>query len=76
MRKHVAISLEQASERLAIQQLVEILRQLCRSPRCAKPDGSVHRRHPLLVYINAKDRTPLQELHSCELGARSGLRPT
>jgi hypothetical protein len=63
MSKHVAISPEEAADRLAIGELIEAYAH-CADRRDA--DGSVHRRHPLRGYMNAKDPTPSQELHSRE----------
>jgi hypothetical protein len=42
------------------------LRTLCRSPRCKRPDVSLSEDTHFAVYMNAKDPTPSQELHSRE----------
>src|ERR1700728_1071786 len=66
MSKHVSISPEQAANRLAIRELVEAYAH-CADRRDAKrqmahfsPDTH------FVVYMNAKDSTPSQELHSRE----------
>ena len=66
MSKHVAISPEEAADRLAIRELVEAYAH-CADRRDAKgqmvlftPDTH------FVVYMNAKDPKPSQELHSSE----------
>jgi ketosteroid isomerase-like protein len=66
MSKHVAISPEEAADRLAIRELVEAYAH-CADRRDAKgqmalftPDAH------FVVYLNAKDPKPSQELHSRE----------
>jgi hypothetical protein len=66
MSKHVAISPEEAADRLAIRELVEAYAH-CADRRDAKgrmalftPDTH------FVVYMNAKDPTPSQDLHSRE----------
>jgi ketosteroid isomerase-like protein len=66
MSKHVAISPSEAADRLAIRELVEAYAH-CADRRDAKgqmslftPDTS------FVVFMNAKDPTPSQELHSRE----------
>jgi ketosteroid isomerase-like protein len=66
MSKHVAISPEEAADRLAIRELVEAYAH-CADRRDAKgqmalftPDAH------FVVYMNAKDPKPSQELHSSE----------
>ena len=66
MSKHVAISPEEAADRLAIGELVEAYAH-CADRRDAKgqmalftPDAH------FVVYLNAKDPKPSQELHSRE----------
>ena len=66
MTKHASISPEEAADRLAIRELVEAYAH-CADRRDAKgqmalftPDAH------FVVYMNAKDPTPSQELHSRE----------
>src|SRR6478672_10287942 len=66
MGKHVSISLEEAADRLAIRELVETYAH-CADRRDAKgqmalftPDAH------FVVYMNAKEPKPSQELHSRE----------
>jgi ketosteroid isomerase-like protein len=66
MSKHVAISPEEAADRLAIRELIEAYAH-CADRRDAKGQialftGDTH----FVVYMNAKDPTPSQELHSRE----------
>ena len=66
MSKHMAISPEEAADRLAIRELVEAYAH-CADRRDAKGQmalftGDTH----FVVYMNAKDPTPTQELHSRE----------
>ena len=66
MGKHVAISPNEAADRLAIRELVEAYAH-CADRRDAKGQmalftGDTH----FVVYMNAKDPTPSQELHSRE----------
>ena len=66
MSKHVAISPEEAADRLAIRELVEAYAH-CADGRDAK--GQMARFTPdthFVVYMNAKDPKPSQELHSRE----------
>jgi len=66
MSKHVRISPEEAADRLAIRELVEAYAQ-CADRRDAKGQmalftGDTH----FVVFMNAKDPKPSQELHSRE----------
>ena len=66
MSKHVAISPEEAADRLAIRELVEAYAH-CADRRDAKGQivlftADAH----FVVYMNAEDPTPSQELHSRE----------
>jgi hypothetical protein len=66
MTKHLALSPSEAADRLAIRELVEAYAH-CADRRDAKGQmalftGDTH----FLVYMNAKDPTPSQELHSRE----------
>ena len=66
MSKHVTISPEEAADRLAIRELVEAYAH-CADRRDAKGQMSlftvdIH----FVVYMNAKDSTPSQDLHSRE----------
>jgi hypothetical protein len=66
MSKHVAISPEEAADRLAIRELVEAYAH-CADRRDAKGQialfiADAH----FVVYMNAKDAKPSQELHSRE----------
>jgi hypothetical protein len=66
MSKHVAISPEEAADRLAIRELVEAY-AYCADRRDAK--GQIALFTPdthFVVYMNAKDPKPSQELHSRE----------
>jgi SnoaL-like domain len=66
MSEHVAISSGEAADRLAIRELVEAYAH-CADRRDAKAQMSlfVVDTH-FVVYMNAKDPTPAQELHSRE----------
>jgi SnoaL-like domain len=64
--KHVAISPEEAADRLAIRELVEAYAH-CADRRDAKGQMSLFTADThFVVYMNAKDPTPSQELHSRE----------
>ena len=66
MSKHVAISPEEAADRLAIRELVEAYAH-CADRRDAKGQMSLFTADThFVVYMNAKDPTPSQELHSRE----------
>src|ERR1700694_4885831 len=66
MGKHVNISPEEAAARLAIRELVEAYAD-CADRRDAKGQMSLFTADtPFVVYLNAKDPTPAQELHSRE----------
>ena len=64
MSKHVSISPEEAADRLAIRELVEAYAH-CADRRDAKGQMSLFTADThFVVYMNAKDPTPSQELHS------------
>lgn len=64
MSKHVTISPGEAADRLAIRELVEAYAH-CADRRDAKGQMSLFTRDAhFVVYMNAKDPTPSQELHS------------
>ena len=66
MSKHVAISPSEAADRLAIRQLVETYAH-CADRRDAKGQMSLFTPDThFVVFMNAKDPTPSQELHSRE----------
>jgi hypothetical protein len=66
MSKHVTISPEEAADRLAIRELVEAYAH-CADRRDAKGQMALFTSDTyFVVYMNAKDPTPLQELHSRE----------
>lgn len=66
MSKHVAISPEEAADRLAIRELVEAYAR-CADRRDAKGQMALFTPDThFVVYMNAKDPKPLQELHSRE----------
>jgi ketosteroid isomerase-like protein len=66
MSKHVAISPEEAADRLAIRELVEAYAH-CADRRDAKGQMSLFTEDThFVVYMNAKDPTPSMELHSRE----------
>jgi hypothetical protein len=62
--KHLAISPEEAEDRLAIRELVEAYAH-CADRRDAKGQMALFTADThFVVYVNAKDPTPAQELHS------------
>jgi hypothetical protein len=64
MSKHVSISPEEAADRLAIRELVEAYAH-CADRRDAKGQMALFTPDThFVVYMNAKDPTPSQELHS------------
>jgi len=64
MSQHVTISPEEAADRLAIRELVEAYAH-CADRRDAKGQMSLFTEDThFVVYMNAKDPTPSQELHS------------
>jgi hypothetical protein len=64
MSKHMAISPAEAADRLAIRELVEAYAH-CADRRDAKGQMSLFTADThFVVYMNAKDPTPSQELHS------------
>ena len=66
MSKHTAISPGEAADRLAIRQLVEAYAH-CADRRDANGQMSLFTADTrFVVYMNAKDATPSQELHSRE----------
>ena len=66
MSNHVSISPEEAADRLAIRELVEAYAQ-CADRRDAKGQLALFTADAhFVVYMNAKDPTPSQELHSRE----------
>src|SRR5712664_4150352 len=66
MSKHVAISPEEAAHRLAIRELVEAYAH-CADRRDAKGQMALFTPDThFVVYMNAKDPKPSQELHSRE----------
>jgi SnoaL-like domain len=66
MTKHVTISPNEAADRLAIRELVEAYAH-CADRRDAKGQMSLFTTDThFVVYMNAKDPTPSQELHSRE----------
>jgi ketosteroid isomerase-like protein len=66
MSKHVAISPEKAADRLAIRELVEAYAH-CADRRDAKGQMALFTPDThFVVYMNAKDPKPSQELHSRE----------
>ena len=66
MSKHVSISSAEAADRLAIRELVEAYAH-CADRRDAKGQMSLFTAGThFVVYMNAKDPTPSQELHSRE----------
>jgi len=66
MSKHVAISPNEAADRLAIRELVEAYAH-CADRRDARGQMSLFTADShFVVYMNAKDPTPAQELHSRE----------
>jgi ketosteroid isomerase-like protein len=70
MSKHVAVSAEEAADRLAIRELVEAYAH-CADRRDAKGQMSLFTEDThFVVYMNAKDPKPSMELH-----ARDALTP-
>jgi hypothetical protein len=70
MTKHVAISPSEAADRLAIRELIEAYAH-CADRRDAKGQMSLFTPDThFVVFMNANDPTPSQELHS-----REGLAP-
>jgi ketosteroid isomerase-like protein len=66
MSKHTTISPQEAADRLAIRELVEAYAH-CADRRDAKGQMSLFTEDThFVVYMNAKDRKPSQELHSRE----------
>src|SRR5580658_2901802 len=66
MSKHVSISPEEAADRLAIRELVEAYAH-CADRRDAKGQMALFTADThFVVYMNAKDPKPSQELHSRE----------
>jgi hypothetical protein len=66
MSKHVAISPEEAADRLAIRELIEAYAH-CADRREAKGQMALFTADTrFVVYMNAKDPKPSQELHSRE----------
>jgi ketosteroid isomerase-like protein len=66
MSKHIIISLAEAADRLAIRELVEAYAH-CADRRDANGQMSLFTPDThFVVYMNAKDPTPSQELHSRE----------
>ena len=66
MSKHITISHEEAADRLAIRELVEAYAH-CADRRDAKGQMALFTPDThFVVYMNSKDPTPSQELHSRE----------
>ena len=66
MSRHTAISPTEAADRLAIRELVEAYAH-CADRRDAKGQMALLTKDThFVVYMNAKDPTPSQELHSRE----------
>src|ERR1700740_2969499 len=66
MSKHITISAAEAADRLAIRELVAAYAH-CADRRDAKGQMSLSTADtPFVVFMNAKDPTPSQELHSRE----------
>lgn len=66
MSKHVTVSPDEAADRLAIRELVEAYAH-CADRRDAKGQMALFTPDThFVVYMNAKDPTPSQELHSRE----------
>src|SRR3984885_4177161 len=66
MSQHVAISISEAADRLAIRELVEAYAH-CADRRDAKGQMALFTADPhFVVYMDAKDPKPSQELHSRE----------
>jgi SnoaL-like domain len=69
MSKHTVISPEEAGDRLAIRELIEAYAH-CADRRDAKGQMALFTADThFVVYMNAKDPTPSQELHSREAHA-------
>ena len=76
MSTHIAISSTEAADRLAIRELVEAYGH-CADRRDAKGQMSLFTVDThLVVYMNAKDRTPSQDLRSREAGKPIASRIT
>jgi hypothetical protein len=68
MSKHISISPNEAADRLAIRELVEAYAH-CADRRDAKGQMSLFTPDThFVVYMDAKDPKPSQELHSREVG--------
>jgi hypothetical protein len=66
MRRHAAISSNEAADRLSVRELIEAYAH-CADRRDAKGQMSLFTEDThFAVYMNAKDPTPSQELHSRE----------
>ena len=66
MSKHIAISLNEAADRLAIRELIEAYAH-CADRRDAKGQMALFTAEThFVVYMNTKDPKPSQELHSRE----------
>ena len=66
MSKHIAISPEEAADRLAIRELIEAYAHFA-DRRDAKRQMALFTANTrFVVYMHAKDQTPTQELHSRE----------
>src|SRR4029077_745718 len=66
MSKHIAISPEETADRLALRELIEAYAR-CADRRDAKGQMALFTADThFVVYMNAKDPTPSQELHSRE----------
>ena len=66
MTKHLALSPSEAADRLAIRELIEAYAR-CADRRDAKGQMALFTEDThFVVYMNAKDPTPSQELHSRE----------
>src|ERR1700748_3842118 len=64
MSRHITISPEDAADRLAIRELVDAYAR-CADRRDAEGQMALFTEHTrFVVYMNAKDPTPSQELHS------------
>jgi len=64
MSKHVSISPEEAADRLAIRELVEAYAHCADHPRCESQMSLFTADTHFVVYMNAKDPTPSQEMRS------------
>jgi SnoaL-like domain len=75
MTKHVAVSPEEAADRLAIRELIEAYAR-CADRRDAKGQMALFTTDThFVVYMNAKDPKPSQELNSRESLAPGLRRP-